>query len=214
MAIFRLEIKPIRRSEGRDARAAAAYRSGTQIGPHNYTRRRGVEYVELFAPAASCTKDRAALWNQAEKAERRKNSVVAREVLIALPHELPQADRVALTRALASWLVSRYGVAVDAAIHAPRPGHDERNHHAHLLMTTRRVSYAGLGEKTRELDDNRTTGPREIEAIRAAWAEMVNAYGFDLEHRARHSERAMQLTPPRPNPSRSATRRTDPRLQP
>ena len=135
-------------------------------------------------------------------------------MLIALPHELPQADRIALTRALASWLVSRYGVAVDAALHAPRPGHDERNHHAHLLMTTRRVSAAGLGEKTRELDDNRTTGPREIEAIRAAWCAMVNAYGFNLEHRASRPERARQLTSPRLNPCRSTIRRADPRLQP
>lgn len=210
MAIFRLEIKPIRRSEGRDARAAAAYRSGTQIGPHDYTRRRGVEYAELFAPACSPIDDRAELWNQAEDAERRKNSVVAREVLIALPHELAKADRIALTRELAGWLVSRYGVAVDAALHMPRSGHDERNHHAHLLMTTRRLSYAGLGEKTRELDDNRTTGPREIEAIRAAWCAMVNAYGFTLEHRARRPEWAMQSTAPRPNPSR----RTDSRLRP
>jgi MobA/MobL family len=210
MAIFRLEIKPIRRSEGRDARAAAAYRSGTRIGPHDYTRRRGVEHTELFAPATSCIPDRAELWNQAEDAERRKNSVVAREVLIALPHELPQADRIALIRQLAGWLVSRYGVAVDAALHAPRSGHDERNHHAHLLMTTRRMSYAGLGEKTRELDDNRTTGPREIAAIRAAWCAMVNAYGFNLDYRARRSECAMQLTSPRPSP----TRRADPRLQP
>ena len=100
MAIFRLEIKPIRRSEGRDARAAAAYRSGTRIDSHDYTRRRGVEHIELFAPATSCIKDRAALWNQAEDAERRKNSVVAREVLIALPHELPKADRIALTLSL------------------------------------------------------------------------------------------------------------------
>lgn len=214
MAIFRLEIKPIRRSEGRDARAAAAYRSGTRIGPHNYTRRRGVEYIELFVPAASGTKDRAELWNQAEAAERRKNSVVAREVLIALPHELPKPDRVALTRELAGWLVSRYGVAVDAALHAPRSGHDERNHHAHLLMTTRRVSYAGLGEKTRELDDNRITGPREVEAIRAAWCSMVNAYGFTLEHRARRPECARQPTAPRPSPSRSAAHRADPHSPP
>ena len=216
MALFRLEIKPIRRSEGRDARATAAYRSGTQIGKYDYTHRTGVAHTEIFtpSPSPSWTKDRAVLWNEAEKAERRKNSVVAREVLIALPHELPQADRIALTRALASWLVSRYGVAVDAALHAPRQGHDERNHHAHLLMTTRRMSAAGLGEKTRELDDNRTTGPREIETIRAAWAEMVNAYGFTLEPRARLPERTRQLTPSQPNPSRSTTRRTDPRLQP
>ena len=214
MAIFRLEVKPIRRSEGRDARAAAAYRSGTRIGEYDYTRRRGVAHRFILLPATAPQWTRAELWQEAEEAERRKNSVVAREVLIALPHELPQADRIKMVNELSSWLVSRYGVAVDAALHAPRQGHDERNHHAHLLMTTRRLSAAGLGEKTRELDDNRTTGPREIEAIRAAWAEMVNAYGFTLEPRARLPERTRQLTPSQPNPSRSTTHRTSPQPPP
>jgi len=214
MALFRLEIKPIRRSEGRDARAAAAYRSGTQIGEYDYTRRRGVAHRFILLPPTAPQWTRAELWQGSEETEKRKNSVVAREVLIALPHELPQVDRIKIVREFSSWLVSRYGVAVDAAIHAPRQDHDERNHHAHLLMTTRRMSATGLGEKTCELDDKQT-GPREIEAIRAAWAEMVNAYGFTLEHRARLPERTRQLTPSQPNPpSRSTTRRTDPHLQP
>ena len=211
MAIFRLEVKPIRRSEGRDARAAAAYRSGTRIGEYDYTRRRGVAHRFILLPATAPQWTRAELWQEAEEAERRKNSVVAREVLIALPHELPPADRIALTRALASWLVSRYGVAVDAALHAPRSGHDERNYHAHLLMTTRRLSAAGLGEKTRELDDNRITGPREIEAMRAAWSAMVNAYGFTLEPRARLPERAR---PPPSSPRPPTPHRTSPQPPP
>ena len=213
MAIFRLEIKPIRRSEGRDARAAAAYRSGTQIGEYDYTRRRGVAHRFILLPPTAPQWTRAELWQESEEAEKRKNSVVARELLIALPHEMLQADRIKITRELSSWLVSRYGVAVDAAIHAPCKDHDERNHHAHLLMTTRRMSATGLGEKTRELDDKQT-GPREIEAIRAAWASILNDAGFNLEHRARRPECTTQLTPSQPNPPRSTTRRADPRLQP
>ena len=213
MAIYQLSVKAIRRSEGGNAKAAAAYRSGTQIGTFDYTHRRGVAHRFMVLPATAPQWTRPQLWQEAEEAERRKNSVVAREVLIALPHELPDTDRIKIVRELSSWLVSRYGVAVDAAIHAPRKDHDERNHHAHLLMTTRRLTAQGLGEKTRELDDKQT-GPREIEAIRAAWCAMVNAYGFNLEHRANRSECAMQLTPSPPHPSRSTTRRTDPRLQP
>jgi ATP-dependent exoDNAse (exonuclease V) alpha subunit len=167
----------------------------------------------MLLPPAAPQWTRPQLWDEAEEAERRKNSVVAREVLIALPHELPDTDRIKIVRELSSWLVSRYGVAVDAAIHAPRKGHDERNHHAHLLMTTRRLTAQGLSEKTRELDDKQT-GPREIESIRATWAEMVNAYGFNLEHRARRPECTTQPIAPRPNPSRITTSRTDPRLQP
>lgn len=213
MAIYQLSVKAIRRSEGGNAKAAAAYRSGTQIDQYDYTHRRGVAHRFILLPPAAPQWTRPQLWDEAEEAERRKNSVVAREVLIALPHELTDTDRIKIVSELSSWLVSRYGVAVDVAIHAPRKNHDERNHHAHLLMTTRRLTAQGLSEKTRELDDKQT-GPREIESIRAAWCAMVNAYGFNLEHRARRPECAMQLTPSQPHPSRSTTRRADPRLQP
>ena len=183
MAIFQLSVKPIRRSQGGDARAAAAYRTGTQIGPHDYTRRRGVADRALFLPPKAPAWNRAQLWEAAERAERRKNSVVAREVLLALPHEMPLAAHRKAVGAFCGWLVGRYGVAADAALHTPKSGHDARNIHAHVLMTTRRLAAHGLGEKTRELDDNRLAGPLEIEAMREAWARILEGHGFKLEYR-------------------------------
>ena len=85
--------------------------------------------------------------------------MVAREVLLALPHEMPLAAHRKAVGAFCGWLVGRYGVAADAALHTPKSGHDARNIHAHVLMTTRRLAAHGLGEKTRELDDNRLAGP-------------------------------------------------------
>lgn len=200
MALYRLDVKPIRRSQGGNACAAAAYRSGTRIGPHDYTKRRGVTDRALFLPAPAPDWDRAQLWEEAEKAERRKNSVVAREVLLALPHEMPlQAHRKAV-EAFCSWLVKRYQCAADAALHAPRSGHDARNVHAHILMTTRRLSAYGLTEKTRELDD-KTTGPLEVEAMREAWARILDGHGVKLEHRA-----ARRVAPPPLTPTRRTTR--------
>ena len=73
----------------------------------------------------------------------------------------------------AAGLVERYGVAVDFAIHAPDRHSDERNYHAHVLMTTRQIGADGFGAKTRELDSFRT-GPREIEAIRQEWERIGN----------------------------------------
>lgn len=183
MALYRLDVKPIRRSQGGDARAAAAYRSGTHIAEFDYSRRRGVADRALFMPTLAPAWDRAQLWEEAEKAEKRKNSVVAREVLLALPHEMPLAAHRKAVGAFCGWLVSRYQVAADAALHTPKSGHDARNVHAHILMTTRRLSAKGLGEKTRELDDNRLTGPREIEAMREEWAKILKGFGFDLEHK-------------------------------
>lgn len=203
MAIFQLSVKPIRRSQGGDARAAAAYRSGTRIAEFDYSRRRGVADRALFLPPKAPAWDRAQLWEAAEKAERRKNSVTAREVLLALPHEMPLDGQRRATEAFCLWLVSRYQCAADAALHMPGSGHDARNVHAHILMTTRRLTAYGLAEKTRELDDQ-TTGPLEVEAMREAWARILEGHGFNLEHRAARRVAPLQLTP-----TRRTTRRTD-----
>lgn len=58
------------------------------------------------------------------------------------------------------------------AIHAPGRQGDQRNHHAHLLTTTRRIGAEGLGEKSRELDQ-KTSG--EVERWRGRFAELQNA---------------------------------------
>src|SRR3546814_11463065 len=94
--------------------------------------------------------DRERLWNAAELAETRKNATVAREYEIALPAELSADERRELALGLAREISERHGVAVDVSIHAPGREGDQRNHHAHLLTTTRRLGPEGLGEKTVE----------------------------------------------------------------
>ena len=113
MAIFHLSVKTVSRSAGRSATAAAAYRAGVEITDertgeiHDYTRKGGVESAELVLPAGApeWAADRAALWNAAEQAEKRKNSTVAREFEIALPEELSPAERQRLARDLAREIV-------------------------------------------------------------------------------------------------------------
>ena len=163
VAIYHLSIKTFSRSAGRSATAAAAYRAGVKITDqrtgevHDYTRRRGVECAELVLPAGApeWAADRAELWNAAEQAETRKNSTVAREFEVALPDELSPAERLRLARDLALEIVERHGCAVDVVIHAPGKKGDNRNHHAHILLSTRRLGPAGFMEKTRELDDQK-----------------------------------------------------------
>src|SRR3546814_15399951 len=76
-----------------------------------------------------------------------------------------------LALGLAREISERHGVAVDVSIHAPGREGDQRNHHAHLLTTTRRLGPEGLGEKTRELDQKQSG---EVERWRERWAEMQN----------------------------------------
>ena len=97
----------------------------------------------------------------------------AREWELALPSEISDAARIEITRAFAQALVDRYGIAADVAIHAPHREGDQRNHHAHILTTTRVLSAEGLTDKTRILDAASTGGP-EIEAMRGVWAELQN----------------------------------------
>ena len=116
---------------------------------HDYTRKQGIEHREIVAPADApeWARNRSALWNAAEQAETRKNSTVAREYEIALPAELSADERRDLAVGLAQEISERHGVAVDVAIHAPGRQGDQRNHHAHLLTTTRRIGAEGLGRR-------------------------------------------------------------------
>jgi ATP-dependent exoDNAse (exonuclease V) alpha subunit len=181
VAIYHLSVKSISRSAGRSVVAAAAYRSGMALTDerqgltHDYTRKQGVEDAFIVAPeSADWAQDRAALWNAAEAAEKRKDAKTGREYELALPAELDAAARKELAREFAEELVRRYGVAVDVAIHAPGREGDNRNHHAHILTTTRTVGADGMGVKTRVLDVA-ATASAEIEQVREVWGKQVNA---------------------------------------
>jgi ATP-dependent exoDNAse (exonuclease V) alpha subunit len=182
LAIYHLSVKTISRSAGRSATAAAAYRAGVQITDertgdvHDYSRRGGVEFAELVLPvgAPSWAADRSALWNAAEQAEKRKNSTVAREFELALPAELSPAARRELAVSFARELVERHGCAADVCIHAPGKEGDNRNHHAHVLLTTRRLGPEGFGEKTRELDEVKAGAGQLVTEWRERFAELQN----------------------------------------
>ncbi|MGC8518104.1 MAG: MobQ family relaxase [Steroidobacteraceae bacterium] len=194
MAIFHMQINTVSRSSGRNAPASAAYRAGERIrnertgALYDHRNRRDVLHKEIVLPArlaaaAQWAEDRASLWNAAERIESRENSRVAREYMVALPAELSPSARVRLARTLSHEIAERYGVAVDLAVHAPRPFGDPRNFHAHLLTSTREVRPEGFGPKA-GLDMNGTvraelglpTSRQEFSALRQRWAELVNEH--------------------------------------
>ena len=150
---FTPSLQTISRSAGRSAVAAAAYRACVKLIDqttgliHDYTRKRG--HVETLLVGAD---DISELWNKAELAENRKNSTVARELMLPLPDEWTNDERRECVRDIAQHLRNTYGVAVAASIHAPNR-HD-RNNHVHMMFTTRTVDIDGtFGKKTRILDD-------------------------------------------------------------
>ncbi|MEN5266787.1 MobA/MobL family protein [Stenotrophomonas sp. TWI587] len=196
MAIFHTSIKTFSRGRGQSAVAAAAYRGGLLLADlltgqhHDYRRRSGVVESFCIAPPDSpeWALDPRELWAVAEAAERRKDSTVAREFEVSLPHELSEEQRAHLAFAIADALVERYAFAVQASIHAPGTP-DGLNHHVHILATTRRVGPEGLGEKTRELDVG-PSGKVQVQWIREMVAATTNAHleaaGFTstIDHRS------------------------------
>ena len=143
---------------------------------HDYSRKRGVTVSAAFFPSGvdcSWATKSEILWNTAELAEKRKDARLGREIVLALPSELSPTERKALAAEMAQHVADRYGVAVDAAIHAPSRQGDDRNFHVHMLVSARRITSKGFGEKARELDD-RERGPAEVEHLRAKWARLAN----------------------------------------
>lgn len=197
MAIYHLSASVIGRSSGRSATAAAAYRSGGIVRDertgevHDYSRKGGVEGTAILAPADApdWAHDRAALWNAVEAAEARKDAQVAREITVALPAELDAAGRRALVDDwVRSELVDR-GMVADVAFHAPHREGDQRNHHAHILLTMRGLGPDGFGPKVREWN-----GKDQLGAWRESWAAAQNRAleRAELEARVDHRGLAAQ----------------------
>lgn len=175
---FTPSLQTISRSAGRSAVAAAAYRACVKLIDqttgliHDYTRKRG--HVETLLIGAD---DISELWNKAEAAENRKNSTVARELMLPLPDEWTNDGRRECVRDIAQHLRNTYGVAVSGSIHAPNKHH--RNNHVHMMFTTRTVDELGqFGKKTRILDDMKTG---EVSKLREAICKIVNAHAEKLD---------------------------------
>jgi ATP-dependent exoDNAse (exonuclease V) alpha subunit len=193
MAIFHLHTMSISRGAGRSAPAAAAYRAGERVRDertgvlHNHAHRTDVSHKEILLPSslqgADCAwaTDRTSLWNAAERAEVRHDARVAREYQVTLPFELSADERLRLARSLAQELAERHNVAIDLAVHAPPEAGDPRNHHAHLLATSREVTASGFGGKagldmagSERQRRGLPVGIAEIKAVRERWATLSN----------------------------------------
>lgn len=208
MSIYHLSMKLICRAAGRSAVGSAAYRAADVLENerdgvvHDYTARFGVEYVEIVLPegvSADWARDRSALWNAAEAVEVRKDARTAREIEIALPCELSAVQRLELARSFSAWVADRYQVAVDMAVHRPDEEADQRNHHAHLMLTTRIVGAAGLLGKSHLEWENRKlvsmglpTTHEQLRAIREQWARMVNEKLIEAGSDARVDHRSLK----------------------
>jgi hypothetical protein len=210
---YHCAVKNVGRANGRSVVAAAAYRAGERLEDartgevFDYRARGGVVDSFIMAPdnAPDWVQDRAQLWSNAELAETRANGRLATELELALPHEQDRKTQQQLVRDFLAPIIAREHVAADVAIHEPSEGKDDRNIHAHVLLTSRMIDEGGFIEKVKgQRKDIGVSGfARNGEAvleIRKEWEAYVNqAYeraGLDIrvDHRS-HQERGIEQEP-------------------
>lgn len=159
IALFHFHATQIKRSEGRSAVAAAAYRSGEKLyseyyGEDNdYTRKGGVIHNEIMLPSHVPPEyaDRQTLWNAVEKVEHHPKAQLAYSMDIALQNEFSMEENIALARQfLLEHFVSR-GMIVDFAVHQPdKEDGGIPNPHFHILCPIRPIEENGKwGNKQR-----------------------------------------------------------------
>lgn len=154
MAIYHLNVKPLSRSKGHTCGEALAYETGQTLETiegkkADFSRKSGVEQSAIIGTDLPLQK----LADSIELSEKRKNSTLGRRMTIALPAELNKSQRWEAAQDFGKWLNHEYGVAVVVSMHSPDRGGDQRNHHAHITISDRRLINGGygFGEKAREL---------------------------------------------------------------
>ena len=229
------------RAKGQSSTAAAAYRAGVCITDErsgevfDYTRKRGIEHSEIIVPEKAHAdlqrmadmsrstdpnergEGQAAFWNANEKAHKRGDSIVAREIEVDIPHELSAEDRLQLVRDFGRALADKWGCGVQASLHEPRTVSDRDlqrkpdqfhvtdpetgkrhngNRHAHFLITTKALNERGFGNKIREFDPKERQFKPSLENPaqwdRPLWEQMVqdklNERGIDKLYTTRSKD--------------------------
>ncbi|EED3635906.1 MobA/MobL family protein [Salmonella enterica subsp. enterica] len=176
MAIFHLDFKIVKRSEGRSSVAKAAYHARTRItdertgDTYDYSRRTDLYGHFILAPVNApqhIVKDSTALWNEVERVERQQNGQTARYFDVAIPTELNNDDKKKLVLEYCQKNFVDKGMIADIAFHDL----DSDNPHAHVMLTLKAIGPEGFGKKERSWND------RKMSVLwRESWASMANSY--------------------------------------
>jgi MobA/MobL family len=184
VAIPFVRAKIISRGGGRSIAAAVAYATAQKLLDErqglefDYTRKSGVMETGIAAPdyAPGWVYDTAQLLNSIETAEKRKDARTAREMVIALPHEMTDRQRADLLKDYINDNFTSQGMVAIFAIHEPDREGDNRNYHAHVILTTREITRDGFStKKNREWDKDEA-----LEGWKENWCDLVNERAQEL----------------------------------
>ena len=177
MAIYHFHAQMISRKQGRSSVATSAYRSGQCLTDartgkvHDFSKKEDILESTILLPkgAPEAFLDRETLWNTVEKVEKRKDSQLAREINIALPRELNEAQNWQLALDYVQKEFVSKGMIADVAFHRGHGGEGEEQPHIHVMLTTREVGPQGFGQKERTWNSKAL-----LVDWRERWAELHN----------------------------------------
>ncbi|ECE3715435.1 MobA/MobL family protein [Salmonella enterica subsp. enterica serovar Ank] len=200
MAIFHLDFKIVKRSEGMTSVAKAAYHARTRITDdrigetYDFSHRTDLHGHIILAPVSApyhIVESSSALWNEVERVERQNNGQTARYFDVAIPVELSNDDKKKLVAEYCQKNFVDKGMIADIAFHDL----DSKNPHAHVMLTLKTITAAGFGKKDRSWNDKKI-----MLQWRESWATMSNSYleaiGSEerIDHRSLRTQCADALT--------------------
>ncbi|MCQ7829310.1 MobA/MobL family protein [Salmonella enterica] len=176
MAIFHLDFKIVKRSEGMTSVAKAAYHARTRITDDrigqvfDFSYRTDLHGHIILAPVSAPShiiESSSALWNEVERVERQNNGQTARYFDVAIPVELNNDDKKKLVAEYCQKNFVDKGMIADIVFHDL----DGKNPHAHVMLTLKTITAAGFGKKDRSWNDKKM-----VVQWRESWATMSNSY--------------------------------------
>ncbi|ECD5144093.1 conjugal transfer protein [Salmonella enterica subsp. enterica serovar Caracas] len=200
MAIFHLDFKIVKRSEGMTSVAKAAYHARTRITDdrigetYDFSHRTDLHGHIILAPVsapAHIVESSSALWNDVERVERQNNGQTARYFDVAIPVELNNDDKKKLVAEYCQKNFVDKGMIADIAFHDL----DSKNPHAHVMLTLKTIGPEGFGKKDRSWNDKKM-----VVQWRESWATMSNSYleaassEERIDHRSLRTQCADALT--------------------
>lgn len=176
MAIFHLEFKIVKRSEGMSSCRKAAYHARCRItddrtgNTYDFSHRTDLFHHQILAPVsapAHIIESSTALWNEVERAERQKDGQTARYFDVAIPCELNNEDKIKLVVEYCQKNFVNKGMIADIAFHDL----DGQNPHAHVMLTLKPITADGFGKKERSWNDK-----KNVILWRESWSVIANRY--------------------------------------
>ena len=146
---------------------------------------RRINYIERGGDLAARSDEVLALgrsgpdmgnWLALDRSEIRSDAVVGREIVCAVPNTLSVAAQVRAIQSHADYLREIAGVVVRWSLHRANEEGDDRNTHAHIDFSARRVDDEGRIDSARKAPgfDLKTGSQQTTAMLRSHWQDTVN----------------------------------------